>query len=144
MFTPPPLPTLHPFFPCQQAERRPQTRPDSESYEKARDYFSEGKQPQQYEVTKRQRTVLVALNLFCRQFAVINPDISLHPCSTEKAARWWLFQESSLPWLPVSHDPGPHQPLPFQRLAVPECQNCKCACVFCRHPFPHFCRTRKR
>lgn len=28
---------------CQQAERRPQTRVDSESYEKARDYFSEGK-----------------------------------------------------------------------------------------------------
>lgn len=31
------------FSPCQQAERRPQTRPDSESYEKTRDYFSEGK-----------------------------------------------------------------------------------------------------
>lgn len=28
---------------CQQAERRPQTRADTESYEKARDYFSEGK-----------------------------------------------------------------------------------------------------
>lgn len=27
---------------CQQAERRPQPRPDSESYEKARDDFSEG------------------------------------------------------------------------------------------------------
>lgn len=31
---------------CQQAERRPQTRPDLESYEKTRDYFSEGKQKQ--------------------------------------------------------------------------------------------------
>lgn len=31
------------FSLCQQAERRPQTRADSESYDKARDYFSEGK-----------------------------------------------------------------------------------------------------
>lgn len=28
--------------PRQQAERRPQTRGDAESYDKARDYFSEG------------------------------------------------------------------------------------------------------
>lgn len=28
--------------PRQQTERRPQTRPDLESYEKARDYFNEG------------------------------------------------------------------------------------------------------
>nr|XP_040051355.1 transcription factor 7-like 1-B [Gasterosteus aculeatus aculeatus] len=31
----------------EQAERRPQTRPDSESYEKARDYFNEALRRQQ-------------------------------------------------------------------------------------------------
>lgn len=36
-------PSMCILSPCQQAERRPQTRPDSESYEKTRDYFSEGK-----------------------------------------------------------------------------------------------------
>ncbi|KPP75580.1 hypothetical protein Z043_105155 [Scleropages formosus] len=32
---------------CQQAERRPQPRPDSESFEKTRDYFSEALRRQQ-------------------------------------------------------------------------------------------------
>lgn len=41
------------FFLCQQAERRPQTRADSESYDKARDYFSEGKAPFRAKRTQR-------------------------------------------------------------------------------------------
>lgn len=37
-------------FPCQQAERRPQTRAHSESYEKTRDYFSEGKYTRKHRI----------------------------------------------------------------------------------------------
>lgn len=89
-------------------------------------------------MTKRETTLVkVTLTLGCKQRAarfahciracgVINPT-GLHPCSTEKAARWWLFQESSLPRLPVSNDPRPHQPIPTQRIPVPECKNSKCA-----------------
>lgn len=61
----------------------------------------------------------------------------LHPCSAETAARWWLFQESSLPWLPVSHDPRPHQPLPIQRLAVSQRKNSKCPCALLIRSPPH-------
>lgn len=104
------------FFLCQQAERRPQTRADSESYDKARDYFSEGK--------AHRRSVRLA-HFICACVLLILAW--LHPCSTEKAARWWLFQEPSLPWLPVSNDPRPHQSVPSQRIPVPECENGKCA-----------------
>lgn len=41
------------FFLCQQAERRPQTRGDSESYDKARDYFSEGNAPFRVKIAHR-------------------------------------------------------------------------------------------
>lgn len=135
---------------CQQAERRPQTRADSESYEKARDYFSEGKSKNVLKKTKQKMTTHGAhFNLIwvsCRALILT----LLHPCSAETAARWWLFQESSLPWLPVSHDPRPHQPLPIQRLAVSQRKNSKCPCALLIRPphlffpFPHFCRTLQR
>lgn len=54
-----------------------------------------------------------------------NPTSPFLSRSAEKAARWWPFQKSPLPWLPVPHDTGPHQPLPVQWLAVPRCQNSK-------------------
>ncbi|CAF95315.1 unnamed protein product, partial [Tetraodon nigroviridis] len=96
----------------------PEPVADSESYDKARDYFSEGKSWLEREKNAR-------VFLFCAWVLLILA--CLHPCSTEKAARWWLFQEPSLPWLPVSNDPRPHQPVPSQRIPVPECQNSKCA-----------------
>lgn len=73
------------FFPSpcifsrgQQAERRPQTRPDSESYEKTRDYFTEG--------TQRKQPACVILAVLY----VVTLRLTLaSPHSTEKAARWW-------------------------------------------------------
>lgn len=101
-------------------------------------------------MTKQETTLVkVTLALGCKQRAaarfahctrargVINPP-GLHPRSTEKAARWWLFQESSLPRLPVSNDPRPHQSIPTQRIPVPECKNSKCALrVHPPHPHQH-------
>lgn len=124
---------------CQQAERRPQTRADSESYEKARDYFSEGKSIFFFKfvfVSWEMTTHGAHLNFIwvsCRALILT----LLHPCSAETAARWWLFQESSLPWLPVSHDPRPHQPLPIQRLAVSQRKNSKCPCALLIRSHPH-------
>lgn len=125
------------FSPCQPAERRPQTRPDLESYEKARDYFSEGKKINKH--TNIRRTLCTVTGNYVA--FVASPTLTfLYPCSTEKAARWWLFQESSLSCLPVSHDSRPHQSLPIQRFIVSECKNSKCPCgyvaPFC--PFLNF------
>lgn len=83
--------------------------------------------------TKKMTTHGAHLNLIwvsCRALILT----LLHPCSAETAARWWLFQESSLPWLPVSHDPRPHQPLPIQRLAVSQRKNSKCPCALLTPP----------
>lgn len=52
---------------CQQAERRPQTRADSESYDKARDYFSEGKQTK---TPPKKCGALVHTFVFARVFLV--------------------------------------------------------------------------
>lgn len=68
-------------FPCQQAERRPQTRPDLESYEKTRDYFSEGKERRKS--LQRLCDMGLILSLLCLTFLYFH--------STEKTARWWHF-----------------------------------------------------
>lgn len=126
--------------PRQQAERRPQTRADSESYEKARDYFSEGKTNKQ----TRERTMLHRPNLVIMSCMRHHKSwLVFIPAALRRQQDGGFFKSPHYPGYPFLMIPDLTNPYlsngslsPSARtVSVPVCSWLS---------FPHFCRTLKK